>query len=175
MTLFRPLSRGLALAGLLLSMGAAVSPVVAAPADVALLKSYIGDWRGQGTLTGADTQPVVCRLSLMEGNNDQVNYSGRCTLAGNILSIAGTLAYIASSRRFEAAMSTNATFTGYAVGQRRGNGLVFNLRESDQDDEGKEMNISADITLSSDAIKVAFEVVDIATGESLQAQVPFSK
>lgn len=175
MTIFGPLSRCVALAGLLVSMGAIATPAFAAPADVALLKSYIGEWRGRGTLTGADTETVVCRLSLKEGNSDKVNYSGRCTLAGTNLAINGTLAYVEASKRFEAAMTTNATFTGIAVGQKRGNGLAFNLRERDQDEEGKEINISANITLSSDAINVSFEVVYVATGESMRAQVPFSK
>ncbi|MET3896185.1 hypothetical protein ABIB57_000109 [Devosia sp. UYZn731] len=175
MTIFGPLSRCIALAGLLVCMGAAATPAFAAPADVALLKSYIGEWRGRGTLTGADTETVVCRLSLKEGNSDKVNYSGRCTLAGTNLAINGTLAYVEASKRFEAAMTSNATFTGIAVGQKRGNGLAFNLRERDEDEEGKEINISANITLSSDAINVSFEVVYVATGESMRAQVPFSK
>ncbi|MGV8954502.1 MAG: hypothetical protein ACOH2M_25625 [Cypionkella sp.] len=175
MTFFGPLSRRVALAGLLVCMGAAASPAVAAPADVALLKSYIGEWRGRGTLTGANTETVVCRLSLKPGNDDKVNYSGRCTLAGTTLSINGTLAYVDASRRFEAAMTSNATFSGIAVGQKRGSGLVFNLRERDQDEEGKDMNITADITLSADAIKVGFEVMYVETGESMSAQVPFSK
>lgn len=175
MTIFGPLSRGIALAGLLISMGAAATPAFAAPADVALLKSYIGEWRGRGTLTGADTETVACRLSLKPGNGDKVNYSGRCTLAGTNLAINGTLAYVNSSRRFEAAMTSNATFTGIAVGQKRGAGLVFNLRERDQDEDGKEMNISANITLSSEAINVSFEVVYVATGESMRALVPFAR
>jgi hypothetical protein len=175
MTFFGPLSRSIALAGLLVCMGAAATPAIAAPADVALLKSYIGEWRGRGTLTGAETETVVCRLSLKPGNTDKVNYSGRCTLAGNNLAINGTLAYVDASRRFEAAMTTNATFTGIAVGQKRGNGLVFNLRERDQDEEGKEISITADITLAAEAINVSFQVVYVETGESMKAQVPFSK
>lgn len=175
MTIFGPLSRTVALAGLLVSMGAGAAPALAAPADVALLKSYIGDWRGRGTLTGAETETVVCRLSLKDGNDDKVNYSGRCTLAGSNLAINGTLAYIDASRRFEAAMTTNATFTGIAVGQKRGRGLLFNLRERDKDEEGKEVSITADIMLTDEAIDVAFEVVYVETGESLRAEVPFTK
>jgi hypothetical protein len=72
-------------------------------------------------------------------------------------------------------MSSNATFTGLAVGQKRGNGVVFNLRERDQDEEGKEMNISAQISLNNNAIGVVFEVVYIESGDSLRAEVPFSK
>ncbi len=173
MTYFRPLWRAAALAGLLATAGAA--PAVAAPADVALLKSYIGDWRGRGVLVGANTETVLCRMSLTQGNQDKVNYNGRCTLAGTQLSVAGTMAYVEASRRFEAAMSSNATFTGVAVGQKRGNSLVFNLREREKDEKGKDLNISAQITLNGDAIKVIFEVVYVESGDSLRAEVPFSR
>jgi hypothetical protein len=175
MTNFAPLSRAIALAGLLLTGGAAMAPAFAGPAEVALLQSYIGEWRGRGTLVGANSETVVCRLSLTQGNQDKVNYNGRCTLAGTQLAVAGTMAYIEASRRFEAAMSSNATFTGIAVGQKRGSGLIFNLRERDQDEEGKEMNISAQISLSGDSIAVAFDVVYVDSGDSLRAEVPFSR
>jgi hypothetical protein len=175
MTFLGPLSRAVALAGFVVLGGPSITPVLAAPADVALLKSYIGEWRGRGTLVGANSETVVCRLSLTEGNQDKVNYNGRCTLAGSQLSVAGTMAYVEASRRYEAAMSSNATFTGTAVGQKRGNSLVFNLREREEDEEGKELNISAQIALSSDAISVTFDVVYLESGDSLHAEVPFSK
>lgn len=175
MTIFGPLTRAGALAGLLISAFAAVTPAAAAPADVALLKSYIGEWRGRGVVYGASQESVVCRLSLTQGNQDKVNYNGRCTLAGTNLSVAGTMAYIESSKRYEAAMTSNATFNGIAVGQKRGNGLTFNLREREKDEEGKDMNISAQIQLTPDAIKVTFEVVYVHSGDNLRAEVPFSR
>jgi hypothetical protein len=67
MTFLGPLSRAAALAGLLLSAGFTAAPAFAGPAEVALLKSYIGEWRGRGTLVGASTESVVCRLSLSQG------------------------------------------------------------------------------------------------------------
>ena len=175
MTIFGSLTRAAALAGLLFTAAASVGPAVAAPADVALLKSYIGEWRGRGILIGASEETVVCRLSLTEGNQDKVNYSGRCALAGTNLSVAGTMAYVDANRRFEAAMTSNATFTGIAVGQKRGSGLIFNLREREQDEEGKDLNISAQIQLTGEAIQVTFEVVYIESGDSLRAEVPFSR
>lgn len=175
MTSFGTLARAAALAGLLIPAAPLATPVLAAPADVALLKSYIGEWRGRGTLYGASEESVVCRLSLSEGNQDKVNYSGRCALAGTSLSVAGTMAYVDASRRFEAAMTSNATFTGIAVGQKRGSGLIFNLRERDQDEEGKELNISAQIQLNGESIQVVFEVVYVESGDSLRAEVPFSR
>lgn len=175
MTFFGSLSRAVALAGLLVVGGVATAPVFAGPADVALLQSYIGNWRGRGVLVGANSETVVCRLALTSGNQDKVNYNGRCTLAGTQLSVAGTMAYVESSKRFEAAMSSNATFTGIAVGQKRGSGLVFNLRERDQDEEGKDLTISAQISLTNDAINVVFDVVYVESGDSLRAEVPFTK
>ncbi len=173
MTFFGPLSRALAL-GLLIA-GAPALPAYAAPADVALLKSYIGEWRGRGTVTGANSETVVCRLSLKPGNQDKVNYTGRCTVAGSQLSMNGTIAYVDASKRYEAAMTSNVAFSGIAVGLKRGGGLIFNLRERDQDEEGKEIGITAQIALNANAIDVNFEVMYIATGEYLRAEVPFSK
>lgn len=175
MTVLPGAMRATALAGILLSAGLAAAPAMAGPAEVELLKSYIGEWRGRGTLVGAATESVVCRLSLSPGNQDKVNYSGRCTLAGTNLSVAGTIAYVDASRRYEAAMTSNATFTGLAVGQKSGSGLVFNLKERDQDEEGKDLDIQAQIQLNDEAINVAFQVVYVESGDSLFADVPFSR
>jgi len=175
MTYLASLSRAAALAGLLLAGAAAAAPAYAAPADVALLKSYIGEWRGRGVLEGANSESVVCRLSLSDGNQDQVVYKGRCTLAGSQLSVAGTLIYAEASKRFEAAMSSNAAFTGVAIGQKRGNNLVFDLREREKDDEGKEFSIQAQILLGSDAIQVTFDITYVESGDTMQAAVPFTR
>ena len=170
-----PLSRILALAGLLFVAPLFVAPAMAARADVELLQSYIGDWRGKGEMVGAETETVVCRLSLSKGNQDKVNYSGRCSLAGTVLSVNGTMAYNDAANRFEAAMSSNATFSGLAVGKRQGNALVFNLRERNKDEAGNDLTLSAAITLRKEKIDVDFKVVFNATGESMTASVPFSK
>jgi hypothetical protein len=172
---FEQLARAMALTGALLMGGLATAPAFAGPAEQALLKSYIGDWRGRGTLTGANTETVVCRLTLKPGNQDKVNYSGRCSLAGTQLTMAGTMAYIEASKRYEAVMSSNATFRGLAVGQKRGNTLIFKLRERDEDENGKELAISAQINLTSEAIAVQFDVVYVENGDSLRAEVPFTK
>jgi hypothetical protein len=170
-----PLSRSVALAGLLLVAPLSVAPAMAATADVALLQSYIGDWRGRGEMVGAETETVVCRLSLSKGNQDKVNYSGRCSMAGTVLSVNGTLAYNDAANRFEAAMSSNATFSGLAVGKRQGNALVFNLKERNKDEDGNDLTLSAAISLRQEKIDVDFKVTFNATGETLTASVPFSK
>lgn len=180
MKLIRPLTRIAALVGLLVVAPLAplsAAPAHAAAADVALLKSYLGDWRGRGELIGAEKESVVCRLSLTEGNQDKVNYSGRCTLAGTSISVGGTMVYNDGAKRYEAVMTSNITFTGVAVGKKRGSDIVFNLRERTKDDTGKELTVTAAITLAKagGSIAVDFGVVFNATGETLKASVPFKK
>lgn len=171
----QPLARLFAPLALLCAIGGSTLPALAAPADIALLQSYIGEWRGRGVLIGANTETVVCRMTVSQGNQDKVNYSGRCSLAGTQLSVAGTMAYVEANKRFEAAMSSNATFSGVAVGQKRGSGMVFNLRERDEDEEGKDLTITAQIGLQQEEISVVFEVVYVDSGDSLRAEVPFSR
>lgn len=175
MTFFGPLTRARALAGVFAMVALPFAQSIAAPADVALIQSYIGEWRGRGVLIGASTETVLCRLSLTQGNDNKVNYNGRCTLAGTNLSLAGTMAYVEANQRFEAVMTSNATFNGVAVGQKRGSGLLFNLREREQDEEGKDLTITAQIYLQNEDIQVTFEAVYVESGDSLRAEVPFSR
>lgn len=171
---FGPLSRTLALAGLF-SVALFSAPAMAAKADIELLQSYIGNWKGRGQLIGAETETVVCRLNLTAGNQDKINYAGRCSMAGTNLAVNGTLAYNDSANRFEAAMTSNATFNGLAVGKKSGGGVVFNLKERGEDEEGNDMTITAQIALNRGKINVEFNIVFNATGDMLRASVPFSK
>ncbi|WDR03341.1 hypothetical protein PSQ19_04155 [Devosia algicola] len=171
------LARHVAIAGLVVTTAIYSAPTLAAPGDIALLKSYIGDWRGRGTLTGENTELVVCRLSLTQGNSDKVNYSGRCVVAGNNLALKGTLAYIADKRRFEAAMTSNARFSGVAIGKVRDGGIVFDLQERDKEDgpNGKDVTVTAQIALNSGNISVQFQVEYVESGEKIYANIPFTQ
>jgi len=170
----RPLARAVSVAGSVVLASAAFAPAFAGSAEVALLKSYEGSWKGSGQVVGTDNSTVSCRMSLTDGNDDKVNYSGRCALAGSNLSIAGTLAYIEESHRYEGAMTSNVNFSGVAVGQKNGSGITFNLKSRGLN-EGKTIEINAGITLSPGVITVNFKATDPSTGKSIVATVPFSK
>ncbi len=176
MKLFGPLARvgavtGLAIAGML----AVSAPAVAGPAEVKLLESYIGTWQGRGVVTGAEKETVVCRMTITKGNGDKINYTGRCAMAGTTVSVNGTLAYIDARKRFEAAMTTNAGFSGLAIGKKSSAGIVFDLKEKTADEEGNDLNVTASITLVPDRMDVDFGVVFVSSGDSIQASIPFAK
>lgn len=174
MKLFGPLASATCAAIALVGIAGA-SPSLAGPAETKQLEGYIGSWSGRGVVTGADKETVVCRMTITDGNDDKVNYTGRCAMAGTTVSVNGTLAYIDARKRYEAAMTTNAGFTGLAIGKKSGSDVVFDLREKAEDEAGNDLNVTAGITLSGETINVDFNVVFVSSGDSLSAKVPFTK
>jgi hypothetical protein len=151
-------------------------PARSGEAEVALLSSYIGQWQGQGALVGGEAdEPFRCRLTVAKGNQAKINYTGRCSLVDANLSISGTIAYVDAAGQYEAAMSSNAGFTGVAIGRPQGGGISFDLRERQQDRAGSNVRIGARITLVNDNITVDFEVEFNDSGEVLTASVPFDR
>lgn len=152
-----------------------LAPAAAQP-ELELLTSYVGSWRGEGALVGGDrNEPFRCRLSIAKGNQTKVNYTGRCTLVNTTLSISGTIGYNEQARQYEAAMSSNAGFTGIAIGRQSGGQISFDLRERQKDRGGSDVRIGSRIVLVGGNITVDFEVEFNDSGEVLTASVPFSQ
>ncbi|RUT34753.1 DUF1794 domain-containing protein [Arsenicitalea aurantiaca] len=171
------LTKGLATLGALAIAGMMTAPATqAGEAEIALLTSYIGDWRGEGRLSGGNRgEPFRCRLNINKGNQARINYAGRCSLVDMNLSVSGTIAYNDQTRRYEAAMSSNAGFTGMAMGRQQGDRISFDLREQQRDRAGSDVRIGSRILLDGEAITVDFEVEFNNSGEVLTASVPFRK
>jgi hypothetical protein len=147
-----------------------------AQSELALLTSYVGNWRGEGALVGGDrNEPFRCRLSIAKGNQAKVNYTGRCTLVNTTLSISGTIGYNDKLGQYEAAMSSNAGFTGIAIGRQSAGQISFDLREQQKDRGGSDVRIGSRILLVGETITVDFEVEFNDSGEVLTASVPFSQ
>ena len=156
--------------------GLFVVPAVAGEAELGLLTSYIGDWKGSGALVGGEKpESFRCRLTVSKGNQAKINYAGRCSLVDMNLSVSGTIAFDDQSQRYQAAMSSNAGFTGIAVGQRKGESISFDLAETQVDRGGNNVRIGSKIILVGDSITVEFEVEFNESGDILTASVPFSR
>ena len=149
-------------------------PAFAGPVE--LLESYVGDWKGPGALVGGQNpEPFRCRLGISRGNQNKINYAGRCTLVDMTLSVSGTIAYDDKAQRYQAAMSSNAGFKGAAVGRISGDSISFDLREKQVDRGGNDIRIGSRILLDGGAITVDFEVEFNNSGQVLTASVPFSR
>lgn len=150
-------------------------PAYAAQDDIDLLKSYVGEWRGRGVAQFSDTgedETVVCRMTINDAEPTKVTFDGRCTIAGRTLAVAGTVAYVEAANRYEAIMSSLASFQGVAIGQRRGGNIAFNL--IDRNAESGEHRIDADLSLQGDSIHMDFKIANVNTGWSTVAQIPFA-
>lgn len=153
---------------------ALTGPAFAGPVE--LLESYVGDWKGTGALVGGQNpEPFRCRLGISKGNLNKINYAGRCSLVDMTLSVSGTIAYDDKAQRYQAAMSSNAGFTGVAVGRITGDTISFDLREKQVDRGGNDIRIGSRILLNGGSITVDFEVEFNNSGQVLTASVPFSK
>ena len=153
---------------------ARTGPALAGPVE--LLESYVGDWKGTGALVGGQNpEPFKCRLGISKGNLNKINYAGRCSLVDMTLSVSGTIAYDDKAQRYQAAMSSNAGFTGVAVGRITGDTVSFDLREKQVDRGGNDVRIGSRILLDGGSITVDFEVEFNNSGQVLTASVPFSK
>ena len=153
---------------------ALTGPAFAGPVE--LLESYVGDWKGTGALVGGQNpEPFRCRLGISKGNLNKINYAGRCSLVDMTLSVSGTIAYDDKAQRYQAAMSSNAGFTGVAVGRITGDTISFDLREKQVDRGGNDIRIGSRILLNGGSITVDFEVEFNDSGQVLTASVPFAR
>ncbi len=173
MNLFGPLTRAAAVVGVL---AVGTLPALAGPAEIAALDKYLGTWNGKGTVSGAQTQPVSCKMALSSGNGGKLNYTGRCSLGGQQLSVTGTIAYVDANHRYEAVMNSGiGGFRGVAIGQNTGDKIVFDLHQRADDNEGNDITIAAKIVLSDASMNVDFHATFNDTGDKIDANVPFTK
>jgi hypothetical protein len=173
MNLFARLPVLIAAAGVAL---VSLSPALAGPKETAFLESYIGGWKGTGLLTGGESdETFTCRVNVTRGRESKINYAGRCAVAGLNLSVAGTIAYIDARSRYEAAMTSNATFTGTAIGRRQGSAVVFDLKERESDEQGNDMTITAQVLLDGPNMGLKFHYLLNGTGDTMDASVKFER
>ncbi len=152
------------------------APVRAGQDELNLLTSYIGSWQGQGVLTGGKApESFGCRLTMAKGKQAKINYAGRCALIDMNLSVSGTIAFDDATQSYQAAMSSNAGFTGLAVGRKQNDRISFDLAEQQTDRGGNNVRIGARIELIGKSISVDFQVEFNNSGKVLIATVPFSR
>jgi hypothetical protein len=156
--------------------GLTAAPVQAGQAELELLSSYVGNWSGAGVMVGGEApESFKCRMTVAKGNQAKINYSGRCSLVNMNLSVSGTIGFDDAIKRYQAAMSSNAGYTGLAIGKIEGEKIAFNLSEKQTDRGGNVVRIGSKILLVDDKITVDFEIEFNNSGQVLTASVPFSR
>ena len=161
----------------LIALAASMGPAQAGPEEIAFLQSYVGDWRGDGKLVNADqSEDFTCRVEVSRGNQGNIRYAGNCRVAGLPLSVAGTIAYVDAARHYEAVMSSNTDFRGWAVGRKQGkDSVLFDLKAEDTSVDKTAGAIGAKIELRGANIMLSFEYASADSASTADATVTFSK
>lgn len=143
-----------------------VAPALAGPAEAALLQEYVGTWKGEGRLTGAEEGAVVCRLTLRPAGA-KVAFSGRCAYDGSgAKSFSGTMTYNDAKKRFESTSSASRT----VAGKKSGGGIVFTTEQSD-----RRGTVTSTLSLNGGTIEVDFRMVDARTKKVTRGNIPFAR
>ncbi|MCB1516732.1 MAG: hypothetical protein KDJ19_03825 [Hyphomicrobiaceae bacterium] len=173
MTSFRLSAIGAAVFLFVTGIFGSLATVQASQYDLDLIQSYVGSWRGSGSLsrTGQPDESVRCRMEVTKSTEEKVNVNGRCTVGGGVMDMYGTLAYLSSSSRYEAVINSSGMDELRATGRRSGSNVSFNFVATN--DEGSS-NVTAAFGLSNNTIKVTFSVRN-DDGSRITATVPMGK
>jgi hypothetical protein len=141
------------------------APSFAGPAETAFLQKLTNTWSGKGTLRGADSGPIACKLVITAGKTN-AKYQGRCAIPDMAQqAFSGSITYNDKLKRYE-----SKSVGGVVPGVRRGDKLVFTT---------KSRNIRgtaySTMTMSPTSMTVDFAIVDGKTGEKTTARITFSK
>lgn len=160
------ISRPLRAALLSLLLLPVAAPAFAGPNETAFLEQLVGTWKGKGKITGAEAGTVACRLTFKSAG-EKLNYTGRCAYSGGggARSFSGVIRFNEAKSRYESS-SSGSTVTG----KKSGSSLVFSTTQKD-----RRGNVTSTMTLSPNALKVQFKMVDASTGEASSGSVPFNR
>lgn len=147
----------------------ATLPVLAGPAETALLASYAGTWTGTGVAAGPEPGDVDCRITFKATSAGKLIYNGRCSFGSGAASFNGTMIYNDAANRFEAASSSTG-FSATTIGKKQGSNIVFSM-------EGQDTTYgtaSSVMILGSKTINITFKLVD-KKGETTSSKITFTR
>jgi hypothetical protein len=157
--------RKLALAGAAAAMIAlTAAPSFAGPAETAFLQKLNNTWSGRGSLKGAETGPIACKIVFTAGGKS-TKYQGRCNIPDMAQqAFSGSISYNDKAKRYEA-----RSVGGVVPGVRKGDKLVF--RSSSRNAGG---TATSTMTISPSSLVVDFALVD-KNGGKTTSRITFSR
>lgn len=157
--------RKIALAGAAAAMIAlTAAPSFAGPAETAFLQKLNSTWSGKGSLKGAETGPIACKIVFTAGGKS-TKYQGRCNIPDMAQqAFSGSITYNDKTKRYEA-----RSVGGVVPGVRKGDKLVF--RSSSKNAGG---TATSTMTISPGSLVVDFALVD-KNGGKTTSRITFSR
>jgi hypothetical protein len=140
-------------------------PAAAGPAETAFLAKLSNTWSGKGSLQGANSGPIACKIVITSGTKSS-KFQGRCNIPDMAQqAFSGSISYNDKTKQYE-----SRSASGTVPGIRRGDKLVF--RTSSRNLAG---NSTSTMTISPSSLVVDFALVESKTGEKTTSRITFSR
>jgi hypothetical protein len=152
-----------AVAAVMIALTAA--PAFAGPAETAFLQKLTNTWSGKGSLKGANTGPIACKI-VITGGGKSTKFQGRCNIPDMAQqAFSGSISYNDKTKQYES-RSANGTVPGI----RKGDKLVF--RTSNRSMAG---TATSTMTISPTSLVVDFALVESKSGDKTTSRITFSR
>lgn len=152
-----------AIAAAMIALTAA--PALAGPAETAFLQKLSNTWSGRGSLKGANSGPIACKVVVTAGGKS-TKFQGRCNIPDMAQqAFSGTISYNDRAGRYE-----SRSMNGTVPGIRKGDKLVF--RTSSRNLAGTS---TSTMTISPTSLVVDFALVEKKTGDKTTSRITFSR
>lgn len=140
------------------------APAFAGPAETAFLQKLSNTWSGKGTLKGAETGPIACKVVITAGGKN-AKFQGRCNIPDMAQqAFSGSISYNDKTKRYE-----SRTATGVVPGVRKGDRLVFTT--SSKNIAGSSRSV---MTISPNSLVIDLSLTS-KKGEKTTSRVTFSR
>jgi hypothetical protein len=142
----------------------------AGEAELQMLGSLIGSWKGYGTLIEPGKEsPFECKLTVGKGNRGKVVLNVKCPL----IEANGGIAFNEAAAQFEIALTSTADFRAAAYGTVENDKIVFPVRAKDTDKKNNAVSIVGQLSMHPDAVIATFEAT--LNGNPYSGKMTFSR
>lgn len=142
----------------------AAPAAMAGPSEQAFLQKLSNTWSGKGSLKGANSGPIACKVVVTAGGKS-AKFQGRCNIPDMAQqAFSGSIAYNDKTKQYE-----SRSAGGVVPGIRKGDKLVF--RTSSRNIAG---TATSTMTISPSSLVVDFALVEKKGGKTT-SRVTFSR
>ena len=143
----------------------AAAPAFAGPAETAFLQKLTNTWSGKGSLKGANTGPIACKI-VITGGGKSTKFQGRCNIPDMAQqAFSGSITYNDKTRQYE-----SRSAGGTVPGIRKGDTLVF--RTSSRNLAGTS---TSTMSISPSSLVVDFALIEKKTGDKTTSRITFTR
>ena len=153
-----------AVAAVMIALSAA--PALAGPAETAFLAKLTNTWSGKGSLKGANSGPIACKIVVSGAGKASTKFQGRCNIPDMAQqAFSGSIVYNDKTKQYESRSGTRTV-----PGIRKGDTLVF--RTSSRNLAGTS---TSTMSISPSSLVVDFALVEKKSGDKTTSRITFSK